>query len=887
MTNPSDIIGKTIDGKYDILEEIGRGAMGVVYRARLKALEKEVAFKVLHKRYSHDEKYVKRFQAEAKISSSLGRHPNVAYVYGSGKVGILNYIVMELLPGGELFSLLHGGQRPNLRDSINLFMQASQGLAFIHEKGIVHRDLKPGNLMFGDDGNLKITDFGIATGEGADKEGNEKGGPGTPKYMSPEQIKGEPVDVRSDIYSMGIMLYELVTGTIPYPADTVQDLVMKVMTQKPIPVRSVNPKISDNLEAAIMRALNKDKVNRYQSVAEFTAAVAGAMGMEAPEIHDTSKQSFVKNLLWYHWLLVALAAVVLVAGVVMLFSPAKDIPQSSTDGGQVVTTSGEKESGPVVTDSTTPEQKVRELEQKAKEAIENRNLAAASAFLQEALEDYDANDYKCRLLLGEVLQKQGWLDESLKQYTKIHEAYPQDLEILRRLGQGYTDSEFYFPAITFFEKLLKLKPDDSQAILAVGLVYMKWSEEAEDEGEKIAIIKERYGKGLSYLNLVADEPATAQRPGVFTNMIKASVVLGKFQGARELLKKVPQNRRVAPRIYWMIGHDSLESKLYQQAVLELREATRKEDAPAEYWRDLGIALVKGRQTGGGDVIFSGNDVLKEAITALEKGGDQEDEVLLRALGWARLEYIKGGGKEVEPAVAVWEKLRHIIPDDPAVQAALTYLYQESDSLDKLIQELKKQLEQDPANQEAAKTLAHSLVEKAKKITDEVEKETILLESLQYSKLDQAVEQLLQVYLFRAENETDNLRKIQILEKMLEYRESPEVRAKISNVYVKTGLETTILADKHRFYRKSLEFNPQNKAATNNIRAVLGKYYRLSKNADEKIAWLREIHKVKSDDKQVIKLLLKLLLEKIKASKDEAEKKVLLEEAQSLEILVKQ
>ena len=882
MVNVEELIGQTVDDKYDILEEIGRGAMGIVYRAKLRALQKDVAFKVLHKRYSHDEKYVKRFQAEAKISSSLGQNPNVAYVYGAGKVGNLNYIVMEYLPGGDLFDKLHGKSRPDMSESFDLFFEACQGLAFIHKNGIIHRDLKPANLMFSVDGHLNITDFGIATGEGTSEE--DQGSAGTPKYMAPEQIKGDQVDARSDVYSMGIMLYEMLTHDIPFPANNVKDLLMKVLTQKPVPPRSVNSSIPEALEPVMLKAISRKKLDRYQSVAEFARAVAAAIGREAPDLPDTARQSLAAGFSWIHYALMAAAAIILIVGIVVLFTPKKPAP-GSTDGGETPDTGSSQVIQPGETKEEFNTRKMREAEQTVRDYIKNGKLADATGHLIYALETYDEKDFSCRLLLGECLEKRGQIQDALKEYEKLIKYYPEDYEVLERIGKGYAQIEFYIPSIKFFEKLLEAQPDNVQANLELGLVYMKWASEDELAGEKESILVERYTQGLVFLNKGAGDLTPEQRPDVFLYMAQSYVRLGKFETARELLGQLPPEKQLSHKMYYLLGADSLEKKQYRQAVEELRKSIKKEGTPEEHFRALGLALVEGRKSTPEDTFFQAPEILDETIDALKKAGESEDNVIPTSLGWALYQKVKISGEGVDEAVTHLEKLKEQIPEDQDIQRMLTDLYQQSGSIDKLIDDLKSRVGSGGKDSETAQRLARTIVEKARHAQDVMEKERLLLEALGFSRNAEAVDMLVEIYLTRAGTTEGLVPKIKLYEKALELKESDKVRSMIAEVFIKAGLSATVLADKYRYYTKALKYDPTSKTAKHNLWTVYWKYYVGSKSADEKIGWLKEIKKIKPGDAKAIIYLIKHLKEKADSVEDELERQLIIKELKALEILI--
>jgi len=291
------LIGRTIAGKFLVESFLGGGAMGAVYRARQLALDKDVAIKVLHGEHAGDPTYAARFQREAKAASKLD-HPNSMRVidFGQEPDGLL-YIAMELLEGCDLFRLLQREWPLPPARIADLLSQALAALAVAHEMGIVHRDLKPENIMIlsglDDEGRphetVKVCDFGIAKftesreGRGTDGQKLTTQGivVGTPEYMSPEQGKGEALDPRSDLYAVGVILYQMLTGRVPFEAESALGVVLRHVTEEPAPPRRVCPQADEQLEAICLKAMQKRREERYQSAREMRADLRAAMGAPA------------------------------------------------------------------------------------------------------------------------------------------------------------------------------------------------------------------------------------------------------------------------------------------------------------------------------------------------------------------------------------------------------------------------------------------------------------------------------------------------------------------------------------------------------------------------------------------------------------------------------
>ena len=276
-----DFVGHTL-GHYRIMEQIGAGGMGVVYRAYDEQLERVVAVKVLPAGTLADETARKRFRKEALALARLN-HPNIETVHDFGDHDGTDFLVMELIPGSSLSAKLAAGPLPE-KEIIRLGMQLAEGLAAAHEQEVVHRDLKPGNLMVTPDGRLKILDFGLARllkpAQDADVTQSITEGSGafsgTLPYMSPEHLRGEPTDARSDIYAAGAVLYEMATGQRPFPHLHRPTLMGAILHEAPPPPSSLNHRIAPALESVILKALAKEPARRYQSARELLVALEGA-----------------------------------------------------------------------------------------------------------------------------------------------------------------------------------------------------------------------------------------------------------------------------------------------------------------------------------------------------------------------------------------------------------------------------------------------------------------------------------------------------------------------------------------------------------------------------------------------------------------------------------
>ncbi len=330
-----------VDGRYRVVGRIGSGGMADVYCAEDNQLGRAVALKVLHRRFAADGEFVERFRREASAAAGL-QHPNVVQVFDRGSWDGTYYIAMEMLDGESLKALVKDGPlEPAL--AVDITIQLLRALRFAHRRGIIHRDIKPHNVLVDGERRVKVTDFGIARAGASDM--TETGAiMGTAAYLSPEQAQGHAVAATSDLYSAGIVLYELLTGNPPFDAESAVSIALKQVSEDPTPPRELNPEVSPQLEQVVLTALQKDPANRYQDADDFITALdavrdmpaapdakqltgqltgmypaAGALGLPV-----TGEEVIVESRRrppWWVWLIAALALVALAIGVALLAQP--------------------------------------------------------------------------------------------------------------------------------------------------------------------------------------------------------------------------------------------------------------------------------------------------------------------------------------------------------------------------------------------------------------------------------------------------------------------------------------------------------------------------------------------------------------------------------------
>lgn len=274
---PDQFIGQAL-GQYQILDILGKGGMATVYRAYQRSVDREVAIKVLSPDLASDERLLARFEREARMVASL-QHPHILTVHDFGREGRTLYLVMRLMMGGNLLDELRANSPLSTGRTLKLVSQIADALDYAHERGIVHRDLKPSNVLLDEDGNVCLTDFGIAKMlQGGATTGltSPNAMMGTPVYMAPEQWRSEPVSPRTDIYALGVMAYWMVVGQAPFSAETPHGLMYQHLNEQPEPPQYLNPDVPGAIAPVLARALAKRPEERFETAGAFAASLARA-----------------------------------------------------------------------------------------------------------------------------------------------------------------------------------------------------------------------------------------------------------------------------------------------------------------------------------------------------------------------------------------------------------------------------------------------------------------------------------------------------------------------------------------------------------------------------------------------------------------------------------
>jgi eukaryotic-like serine/threonine-protein kinase len=309
-----------IDGRYRVIKRLGSGGMADVYCAEDSQLGRRVAVKMLHRRFAEDQQFVERFRREASSAAGL-QHPNIVGIFDRGEWDGTYYIAMEYVEGRTLKDIIREKGPAPPEAAVDITLQILRAARFAHKRGIVHRDIKPHNVLIDQDGRVRVTDFGIARAGTSDM--TETGSiMGTAQYLSPEQAQGRPVDARSDLYSIGIVLYELLTGTVPFDADSPVTVALKQVNETPIPPRERVPEIPPALDAIVLRAMEKDPARRFADADEFIAALeAGRVAPLPPPPVEEVIEEEDRGRRWWLWLLILLALAAIAVGLFLVLRP--------------------------------------------------------------------------------------------------------------------------------------------------------------------------------------------------------------------------------------------------------------------------------------------------------------------------------------------------------------------------------------------------------------------------------------------------------------------------------------------------------------------------------------------------------------------------------------
>lgn len=442
--------GSVFAGRYLILEELGKGGMGSVYKAFDKEVEEKIALKTIKPEIAADENVIQRFRNELKIARKIS-HKNVCRMFDLGREDDTYYIAMEYVSGEDLKSSVRRMGPLSTGKVLGFATEICEGLAEAHRLGIVHRDLKPQNIMIDKGGIVRIMDFGIARSK--ELKGMTENGStiGTPEYMSPEQVEGEDLDQRSDIYSMGVILYEMVTGRTPFEGKTPMSVAMKHVTEKPKEPRGLNMQIPEDLSRVIMKCMEKDKTRRYQRALDLLYALK-EIERRIPAIERvkparrpiTSREITVSFSI--RRFLIPVAAVLgaaIIGGGVWYF---------------VLRPERSKSASPV---SVLTKESILVA---AHEAIKDKDYSGALDLFNRVLE-IDPDDPDVRLNIATILKEQGNVEEALREFEKVIALNEEDPRSYRQLGEIFEQKQDLEKGVFYYKKYLSLvSPTESAEV---------------------------------------------------------------------------------------------------------------------------------------------------------------------------------------------------------------------------------------------------------------------------------------------------------------------------------------------------------------------------------------------------------------------------------------
>ncbi len=327
-----EILGKLI-GRYKITEHVGAGAMAEVYKAYDPDINRTVALKILKEENCVNEEHINRFLREGKAAGAL-THPNIVTIHDVGTLDQAPYIMMELLEGRPLSELLKSGEKLPMDVILKIAIQIADALDYAHAKGVVHRDVKPDNIIVGADGSsIKIADFGIARVEEGAKDSTQAGMIlGTPRYMSPEQAGGEPVDGRSDLFSLGVILYEMLTGQKAFDAESMATLIMQIMQKDPPPIRKVVAQVPPGLQNVVTKLLAKKPARRFQSGSELREALIREQRLLEEDDNERSRY-LPLQIKWTAIMGAVVAVAMAVSSIFIMRAQTDALHQQAIDGG--------------------------------------------------------------------------------------------------------------------------------------------------------------------------------------------------------------------------------------------------------------------------------------------------------------------------------------------------------------------------------------------------------------------------------------------------------------------------------------------------------------------------------------------------------------------------
>lgn len=425
--------GSILANRYDIIEEIGSGGMGKVYKAYDKKIEEKIAIKLIRPEIAVDKEILERFNNEMKITRKIV-HKNICRMFDLGESDGNHFITMEYVSGEDLKNLITRIGQFTIKKTVSTAIQILEGLVEAHESGIVHRDLKPQNVMIDNKGNVRIMDFGIARSLFTKRITRTGTSIGTPLYMSPEQADGTAIDQRSDIYSFGIILYEMLTGQVPFEGETPTSIAFKHKYEKPQNPKEINPHIPDNLNNILLKCIEKDPNKRYNSAKEVLAELEKSEKVKVRKKGGDRKKIIIPSLLG-----ISILVIITFAIWFFVIRPAPPTP-------------------PIPPIPPTPT--IEEYFAKAENHWNNQEYAEAIKNY-EAILDLESDNIIAQLNIAHVLKDQGKIDEAIPAYEEAISLSPDQPQPYKNLGEIFYQREEYISSLTYYKEYFSRAPPDS------------------------------------------------------------------------------------------------------------------------------------------------------------------------------------------------------------------------------------------------------------------------------------------------------------------------------------------------------------------------------------------------------------------------------------------